>query len=153
MTNDLTIRRLAGGDAGTVRALLALYGTAFELEAEYAEAPPSDAYLAEQLRNPATIMFVAEADGEVVGGLTAYELKKLEKARSEIYLYDLAVDAAWRRRGIATQLIKALQETAQAIGAWTIFVQADRDDPPAQALYAKLGKREDVCHFDIPPKS
>lgn len=80
MTDDLTIRRLADGNVGALRALLALYGTAFELEAEYAEAPPSDAYLAEQLQNLATIIFVAEADGEVVGGLTAYELKKIERA-------------------------------------------------------------------------
>jgi aminoglycoside 3-N-acetyltransferase I len=32
-----------------------------------------------------------------------------------------------------------------------IFVQADHGDAPAIALYAKLGTREDVLHFDIPP--
>ena len=32
-----------------------------------------------------------------------------------------------------------------------IFVQADTsiEDEPAIALYSKLGKREDVFHFDI----
>jgi aminoglycoside 3-N-acetyltransferase I len=29
-------------------------------------------------------------------------------------------------------------------------VQADLVDPPAIALYTKLGTREDVLHFDIP---
>jgi hypothetical protein len=32
-----------------------------------------------------------------------------------------------------------------------MFVQADRGDDPAIALYSKLGVREDVLHFDIPP--
>jgi aminoglycoside 3-N-acetyltransferase I len=32
-----------------------------------------------------------------------------------------------------------------------IFVQADYGDDPAIALYTKLGSREDVIHFDIPP--
>jgi hypothetical protein len=30
-----------------------------------------------------------------------------------------------------------------------IFVQADRGDDAAIALYSKLGAREDVLHFDI----
>jgi aminoglycoside 3-N-acetyltransferase I len=30
-------------------------------------------------------------------------------------------------------------------------VQADHGDDPAIALYEKLGVREDVLHFDIPP--
>ena len=38
-------------------------------------------------------------------------------------------------------------------GAWVIFVQADRGDDPAIALYSKLGTREDVLHFDIAPAS
>ena len=38
---------------------------------------------------------------------------------------------------------------ANARGAYVIFVQADLTDPPAIALYTKLGVREDVLHFDI----
>jgi aminoglycoside 3-N-acetyltransferase I len=30
-----------------------------------------------------------------------------------------------------------------------IFVQADYVDAPAVALYEKLGRREEVLHFDI----
>jgi aminoglycoside 3-N-acetyltransferase I len=87
--------------------------------------------------------------GEVVGGLTAYDLKKFEQERSEIYIYDLAVAAAHRREGIATALIQKLKEIAAACGAYVIFVQADLGDDPAIELYTKLGIREDVLHFDI----
>ncbi|HSN71174.1 MAG TPA: GNAT family N-acetyltransferase, partial [Steroidobacteraceae bacterium] len=55
-----------------------------------------------------------------------------------------------RRRGIAAALIRKLQQIAASRGAWVIFVQADHGDEPAIALYSKLGRREDVLHFDIP---
>ena len=55
-----------------------------------------------------------------------------------------------RRQGIATALIRRLQEIAEARGAWVVFVQADYGDEPAIALYEKLGEREEVLHFDLP---
>ena len=82
----------------------------------------------------------------MVGGIAAYELQKFEQERSEIYLYDLAVAAAHRRRGIATALILELKRIAAARGAYVVFVQADPADAPVIALYAKLGVREDVVH-------
>jgi hypothetical protein len=47
-------------------------------------------------------------------------------------------------------MIRALQAIAAQLGAYVIFVQADRGDDPAIALYANLGIREEVLHFDIP---
>jgi aminoglycoside 3-N-acetyltransferase I len=98
------------------------------------------------------IPLVALNDGQVIGGLVAYELDKLEQERSEIYIYDLAVDDAHRRQGVATALISRLGEIASSRGAWVIYVQADYGDEPAIALYTKLGRREDVMHFDIDPR-
>ena len=92
----------------------------------------------------------AVQDGVVVGGLAAYELKKFEQPRSEMYIYDLAVAEGHRRQGIATALIQELKGIAAERGAYVIFVQADHGDDPAIALYTKLGAREDVLHFDIP---
>ena len=86
----------------------------------------------------------------VVGGLVAYELDKFEQARREIYIYDLAVEAAHRRQGVAAALIENLRVHAHRRNAWVIYVQADYGDEPAIALYQKLGSREDVMHFDIP---
>jgi aminoglycoside 3-N-acetyltransferase I len=76
-------------------------------------------------------------------------LQKFEQERSEVYIYDLAVAAPHRRRGIATALINELKGVARVRGADIIFVQADLEDEPAIALYTKLGVREDVLHFDI----
>ena len=101
------------------------------------------------------IALAALKNGDVVGGIAAYELKKFEQERGEIYIYDLAVAAAYRRKGVATALIEKLKQLAVARGAWVIFVQADTaiEDEPAIALYTQLGVREDVLHFDIPLSS
>lgn len=150
---NFSIRRLGPADAAAMRALNCLYAEAFGDSETYAPDRPDDNWLTRQLGNNAVIILVAEQKGAVVGGLTAYELPKLEQARSEIYLYDLAVSEPDRRRGIATALIGELQHIAAETGAWVIFVQADYGDDPATALYAKLGAREDVMHFDIAPRA
>jgi len=143
------VRRLADGDVPAMRQLNALFAVEFDDAERYASRPPADAYLTDFLAKPHVIALVAEQDGIITGGLVAYALDKFEQAQSEIYIYDLAVTEAFRRRGIATALIRALQGIARETGAWVIYVQADYGDEPAVALYTKLGVREDVMHFDI----
>ena len=48
-------------------------------------------------------------------------------------------------------MIEKLKEIAAKRKVYVIFVQADTgiEDEPAMALYTKLGRREDVVHFDI----
>jgi aminoglycoside 3-N-acetyltransferase I len=145
------IVQLTASDAPRMRALNLVFSRAFEDPENYEGQPPEDAYLARMLAKPHVIVLVALSAGEVVAGLVAYELDKLEQARSEIYIYDLAVEETHRRQRLATALIGRLQEIATERGAWVVYVQADYGDDPAIALYTKLGEREDVLHFDIPP--
>ena len=65
----------------------------------------------------------------------------------------MAVLPIYRRQGIATALITELGKVAADEGAYVMFVQVDHGDDPAIALYSKLGRREDVLHFDIDPAS
>lgn len=143
------IKQLKHTDLYVMRQLLNLFGKAFEDEDTYTKAQPSDNYLEQRLNDETFIALAAMEDGTVVGGLAAYELKKFEQERSEIYIYDLAVDEKHRRKRVATGLIQHLKEIAKSHGIFVIFVQADYEDPPAIALYTKLGVREDVLHFDI----
>jgi aminoglycoside 3-N-acetyltransferase I len=145
------VRRLGPNDADRMRELNALFATEFNDPASYVPAPSED-YFHRVLDQEQVIVLTAADGGSVIGGLVAYVLDKLEQERREIYIYDLAVAKACRRRGIATALIGRLQAIAAEIGAWVIFVQADYGDDPAIALYEKLGAREDVMHFDIPPR-
>jgi aminoglycoside 3-N-acetyltransferase I len=145
----VTLRRLAPGDVSLFRKLNVLFGEAFGEPETYTAEPPRDAYLEGLLAKEHVIALVALKGDEAVGGLVAYELDKFERARREVYIYDLAVGAAHRRRGVATALIRHLREIAARRGAWVVYVQADHGDDPAIALYEKLGVREDVLHFDI----
>jgi aminoglycoside 3-N-acetyltransferase I len=146
---NLTIQKILPDDVALMEALLATFGEAFDEVETYGKNRPSADYLRQLLMKDYFIAIAALKAGEVVGGLTAYELKKFEQERSEIYIYDLAVAAAHRREGIATALIQKLKEVAAACGAYVIFVQADLGDNPAIELYTKLGIREEVLHFDI----
>lgn len=149
MDGGYSLRRLGADDVGLARLLNAMFGAAFGEPDTYEGEPPSEAYLAELLAKDHVVALAALADGEVAGGLFAYELDKLERARREIYIYDLAVAEPHRRRGIATALIERCRRIAAERGAWVVYVQADYEDGPAVALYEKLGRREEVLHFDI----
>jgi len=147
--DSFTIRVLSSDDVVLMEGMSAMFGQAFNEPETYGGARPSEAYLRRLLGSDSFIAVAALQGGEVVGGLAAYELRKFEQERSEIYIYDLAVSAAHRRRGIATALIQQLKVIAAARGAYVIYVQADLEDSPAIELYTKLGTREDVLHFDI----
>lgn len=142
-------RVLGNTETSKMRDLLRVFSEAFEDPQNYASRQPSDTYLRRLLHRDTFFVVVAEKAGKIIGGLAAYELIKFEQERSEIYIYDLAVLDEHRRQGVATKLIETLKHVAANRGAHVVFVQADNDDPPAIALYSKLGTREDVLHFDI----
>lgn len=148
-----SIRKLGREDRVLMDSVLTTFSNAFDDAEHYSTARPGKAYMERLLGSDYFIALAAITDGAVVGGLAAYELRKFEQERSEIYIYDLAVAAESRRQGIATALIDDLKKIAVARDAYVIFVQADLGDGPAIALYTKLGTREDVLHFDIAPIS
>ncbi|HMF29672.1 MAG TPA: AAC(3)-I family aminoglycoside N-acetyltransferase [Candidatus Cybelea sp.] len=146
---EYTVSRLTPDDLSVFKGLLRVFGEAFEDRSTYQDAVPSDSYLRSFLGLDHVIAIAASQSAAVIGGLVAYELIKFERERREIYIYDLAVAADHRRQRVATRLIEELRRIADARGAYVIFVQADRGDAPAIALYESLGTREDVLHFDI----
>lgn len=150
--NSLCIKCLGPDDTGLMLKMLKLFGDVFEDPKTYTGAVPNIEYQRSLLGSEHFIAMVAIQGEAVVGALAAYELIKFEQCRKEIYIYDLAVASAYRRQGIATKLISELQKLASHRGAYVIFVQADLTDKAAISLYTKLGAREDVLHFDIPPQ-
>lgn len=146
------ISELAVDDVSGFRLMLDMFGREFDEVDTYSGKQPSNAYIEDLLGSETFFALVARKGDAVIGALAAYELKKFEQERGEMYIYDLAVDAASRRQGIATALIHALGAIAKERGSWVMFVQADPQDQAAVALYEKLGVREDVYHFDIIPK-
>ncbi len=142
-------RQLTRAEVPLLKDLLRVFGEAFGEIETYQHSVPSNDYLARLLGKPHFIAVAAFDDATVVGGLAAYELDKFEQDRREIYIYDLAVAASHRRRGVARGLIGELRRIAAARDVYVIFVQADLEDCPAIALYESLGTKETAHHFDI----
>ena len=143
------IYKIKGSDIEVIRQWLNCLGKAFEDQTTYCAEQPSDEYLQDLFNSDNFIALGAFQQQQLIGGLAAYELKKFEQHRSEVYIYDLAVDHLCRRQGVATALIEALKPIAREKGASVIYVQADSGDLPAMQLYSKLGVEEKVLHYDI----
>jgi aminoglycoside 3-N-acetyltransferase I len=148
---SVVIRQILPEEVALLQDLMVLFGEAFKDLDTYTGKPPQADYLRRLLASDTFIALVALNHHQMVGGIAAYELKKFEQERSEIYIYDLAVASAHRRQGIATAMIEELRKIAATRCAYVIFVQADTgfEDQPAIELYSKLGTREEVLHFDI----
>ena len=127
------VRLLDSADAALLRTLSAMFGRAFDDVATYTAAAPDDAYLGRLLASDTFIALAALADGEVIGGVAAYVLPKFEQARSELYLYDLAVDERHRRQGVASALLERLRALAAERG---IYVRIGQENvtPALQGL-------------------
>lgn len=81
----LRVERLSAADVDSAAALNILFATEFDDPESYLSSPPAANYLADTLGNGAVIASVARVGTEIVGGLVAYELPKLEQARKVIY--------------------------------------------------------------------
>jgi aminoglycoside 3-N-acetyltransferase I len=94
--SDVTIAMLRPDDLLLMDQLLDAFCGAFEDPENYSSARPAASYMRKLLASDTFIALAAMEGGSVIGGLAAYELKKFEQARSEIYIYDLAVTEATR---------------------------------------------------------
>jgi aminoglycoside 3-N-acetyltransferase I len=142
---------LGAADILALKELNKVFGDAFGDASTYEQNIPSDEYLHLLLSKPHFIALAAlDVNGEVVGGLAAYELEKFEEERREIFIYDLAVAENHRRKGIAGRLIYELKEIAKKRNAYLIFVQAGEGDEAAASLYESFGAKESTFNFDIP---
>lgn len=113
------------------RRLFLLIAEVFETE----RAALSDGYLDALLARADFWSLAAFADGELAGGLTAFELPLTRREETEIFLYDIAVVERFQRRGVGRRLVEALR-TGSGL---TVWVPADDEDTHALDFYRALG--------------
>ncbi len=108
----------------------------------------SDEYLTNLLRGDDFFVIVAIADEKVIGGLTAYELRKYKREETVVFIYELGVEKPFQRQGIATALIESLKGVCREKGIKEMFVGALADNKPAVKLYENTGgDAEKVVEF------
>ena len=105
---SLSIRQIAPNDFALMEALLVTFGDAFGDVETYTGKRPGAAYMQRLLDSDYFIALAALKNDRVVGGITAYELRKFEQERSEIYIYDLAVAVPHRREAATARAAAAL---------------------------------------------
>jgi aminoglycoside 3-N-acetyltransferase I len=129
------IQRLGSGDAALAKRLFTKMADIFDEP----RAELSDRYLNQLLGRAEFWALAALAGDEVVGGLTAHTLPMTRLEASEIFIYDIAVDAEHRLKGVGRQLIAELQRAAAGVGIQDVFVPVDNDDQHALDFYRALG--------------
>ena len=110
----------------------------------------SAAHLFDRPLDPAaTARFLASADHHLligfigaapVGFVTGVELTHPDKG-TEMFLYELAVDSAFRGRGFGSALVGGLAALARDRGCYGMWVLTDDDNVAAIRAYERAGGR------------
>jgi GNAT superfamily N-acetyltransferase len=88
---------------------------------------------------PAAMVLLAREGDDVLGLASVSLLWPAAGAQSSLYLKELFVREHARRRGVARHLMAAVRAEADTAGCTRVEWTADRDNPPALALYRALG--------------
>jgi [ribosomal protein S18]-alanine N-acetyltransferase len=127
----LIVRRLGPGDAGAVAAASHLF-----------DGPARDEATRRFLADAGHHLLVAYDGERPVGFVSGVELTHPDKG-TEMFLYELAVDEPFRRRGIGRALVAELGTLAQERGCYGMFVLTAHDNDAALAAYQTTGARRE----------
>lgn len=142
-TNGSTpgVRLATAADASRIAPLFDAYRQFYGLPSDR---PLAQRYLAERLALAESVVLVAEdAGGTPLGFVQMYPTYSSLHAARVFVLYDLYVDPAARRGGVARRLMEAAVEQARSAGAVALTLQTARTNEAAQRLYESLGWRRD----------
>jgi ribosomal protein S18 acetylase RimI-like enzyme len=129
-----TIRQLQPGDGPQIVAAGHLF-----------DSPPDEATSERFLASPGHYLLMAFQEAVPAGFVSGVELTHPDKG-TEMFLYELAVDEPFRRRGIGTALVEALLAIARARGCYDLWVMTDHDNDAALATYRRSGTTEESSH-------
>ena len=87
--------------------------------------------------------YVAEMHTQLVGLVHFIRHAHNWKQEDVIYLQDLYTTPEMRGAGVGGNLIKAVYDTADAMGCPTVYWLTHKDNIPAQRLYDQLAQKTD----------
>ncbi len=122
------VRRVPRNGAGEVRAAAALFDHPLDARA-----------IRRFLADPRHHLLIAWAGATATGFVSAVELLHPDKPLPELFVYELGVAPAWRRRRVGTQLLRALRALARRRGCGEMFVLSDPANRAARGLYTSRG--------------
>lgn len=90
-------------------------------------------------RHPTTLIVLAYTDGQAIGIATCFRGFSTFAARPLMNIHDLAVLPEHRKRGVARQLLYAVERKARALGCCRLTLEVLENNQPARRLYAGDG--------------
>jgi len=144
--DNYVIREMAPSDAEAVARLARLFEPVSTTVLQGIAAEDVATWVKEHLAKPEWAGFVAEVEGEVVGFVFCQDMAQqttksvfvFPQVLDTVYLLYLAVDEAFRGRGVARALIRACEERARSWGRSGLLLDVAEDNP-ALRLYRRLG--------------
>ncbi len=127
----MRIERLGPGDDSRVSEAGSLFDN-----------PADPTATADFLARPDHYLFVAYEDDVPAGFVSGVLLVHPDKGR-EMFLYELAVDEGYRRRGHARALVERLAAAAREANCYGMWVLTDDDNTAALAAYESAGGKLD----------
>lgn len=94
------------------------------------------------IRNPDSVVLTATAGAVAFGPSSLVGFAIMRYGDEMAHLNLLAVEPPHRRRGVARQLIRWLEETAETAGTFVISLELRATNESALQFYRKLGYRE-----------
>lgn len=130
----MRIERLGPGDVEQALAL-----------EELLDGPPRAAATTRFLQEAGHHLLVAYEGDVPVGMVTGVEMTQPDKG-TEMFLYELGVAEAFRRRGIGRALVDRLADLARDAGCYGMWVLTDHDNDAALATYRSAAASPEGDH-------
>jgi len=99
--------------------------------------PWSGALFLYELKKPYARLWVLEHKEKIIGYICFWIVA------GELHLANIAVDPAWRRRGLATFMLQTMFRYARKKGAKRVLLEVRQKNLAAQTLYKRLGFQVD----------
>ena len=137
---NFQIKKLDSNQVSLAKELIEMFG--FDDESEN-QTFSSDEYVRKLLKRDDFHVIVALENGQLIGGLTAYEMQMFKRETTEMFLYEIEVAEEHRRKGIGKALIEYLKEICLEKGIIEMFVGTEKDNIAARKLYVSTGGETD----------
>ena len=135
---NFEVKKLESREIDLAKELILLFG--FDDENR---SLPSDEYVAKMLARNDFHVIVALENQQLIGGLTAYEMKMFKRETTEMFLYEIEVAESHRRKGVGKALIEFLKRICVEKGIVEMFVGTESANFPARKLYETMGGKAD----------
>ena len=112
--------------------------------------PPSRAEVAEMIASDASVLFIAEHEGTIVGTLTLVLFRIPTGVRA--WIEDVVVDGEARGLGVGQALNETALQRARGAGATTVDLTSRPSREAANRLYQRIGfvaRSTNVYRYDL----